>query len=184
MHSGIWIVILLMVGWACETASSKRLESGKAKFSTSDASEIYFRNVRQIAYEKTTLEEAKLDIYRFEKRNTSEEAAVLNLAIAINWRFDEAYLQVEPNRYLQQMDTLEILWQDTTSKQEGTYLFKGGNKEDHFSFVLQTYRHIRQEQKLYLMKSDGMREPLLEDRRSREAFRITAYDYFRLVDLL
>lgn len=184
MRSFILLGLVAAIFSACNPDKTKKVSAEGSRFSTSDASELFFRNVRQLYYDKTTMKEAKLDVYRIKDRNTSEDQPVLNLSIVMNWRYDEAYLLAEPNSYLQQLDTLEILWQDTITHQQGYYSFSNGSKEEHFTFAAQIYQSIQQEHKLYLLKDNQEKIKFLADKKSREAFRRTIFDYFRLVDLL
>lgn len=169
---------------ACNPGKTKKVRSDQVKFSTSDASELFFKNVRQIYYDKSTLEAAKLDVYRSKDRIISAIDPLLNLAIVINWRYDEAYLLVEPNEPLQELDTIKILWKDTVNQQQGYYTYAGGSKEDQFNFVARLYQGLQREQKFYLIDMDGGQTKFMADHKSREVFRKTVFDYFRLVDLL
>lgn len=183
MRLVILMGLAVVVFGACNPDKTKRVSAEGSKFSTSDASELFFKNVRQLYYDKTTMEEAKLDVYRIKDRNKAEDQPVLSLSIVINWRYDEAYLLTEPNHYLQELTPLKILWQDTITRQQGYYNFHAGSKEDHFKFATQIYQSIQNEHQFYLIKDDE-KVDFLRDKRSREAFRKTMFDYFRLVDLL
>lgn len=170
---------------ACNPDKKRKSDPDKIKFTTSDASELFFRNIRQLYYDKATMKEAKLDIYRIKDRDRAEDQPVINLSIVINWRYDEAYILLEPNAYLQEYDTLKIHWQDTVSRQKGNYFFHAaGSKEDQFRFASKIYQSLQDEHNLYLIEQDNQKTPLLKDRQAREAFRKTIFDYFRLVDLL
>lgn len=168
---------------ACEGGKRREMNEEEAKYTTSDASEIFFRNVRSIYYEKTAMDEAKLDVYRLKKRPQADDYPLLNLSIVVNWRHDEAYVLTEPNAYLQQMDTIRIIWRDSLQNDSGEFQFAGGNKDNHFRLATQLYRSIQAQRKLYV-RSNEQEIPFMQQREAREAFRITMVDYFRLVDLL
>lgn len=153
------------------------------KYTTSDASELFFKNVRSIFYEKTSMDEAKLDVYRIKERVEAEDEPVLNLSIVVNWRFDEAYVLTEPNAFLRQMDTIKVVWKDTSRNESGIYAFSQGSKDAHFRFATQLYRSIGAEHQLRLLMED-QEVSFLDKRDTREPFRKTMVDYFRLVDLL
>lgn len=176
---------LLSAGFvACNLDKDTRVDETRAKFTTSDASELFFKNVRQIRYDHQEIPESKLNIFRIDERSLAEDYPVLNLAIAINWRYDEAYLLTEPNAYLRELDTIRVHWQDSVGQQEGTYLWTGGNKEAHFTFASQLYQSIQRGHQLYVVNAKGKEEALLDSYDDREAFRKTMFDYYRLVDLL
>ncbi len=179
------IIILLVSVYllACDASGNKDISEEKAKYTTSDASEIFFKNVRSIYYDKTVMEQARLDVYKIKDRLQSDEYPLLNLSIVVNWRYDEAYVLTEPNAYLQRMDTIQVVWQDTISNQGGMYQFTQGNKDAHFRFATQLYRSLSAEHQLYLL-DEGEKLKFMHRRDIREPFRKTMVDYFRLVDLL
>lgn len=176
-------LILPFILAACEGGKRKEISEEEAKYTTSDASEIFFRNVRSIYYEKTVIDEAKLDVYRLKDRPEADDYPLLGLSIAVNWRYDEAYVLTEPNTFLQQMDTIRIMWRDTTQNDSGVFQFSKGSKDDHFRLATQLYRSIQAQRKLYVLH-DQQELPFMQRRDAREAFRKTMVDYFRLVDLL
>ena len=175
-------VFLVLSLLACNPDKERRVNDAEAKFTTSDASELFFKNVRQGYYDKETMKDAKLDIYRIKERSQSAEQPVLNLAIVINWRYDEAYVLTEPNEYLQAQDTLKVYWQDTLN-QQGVYRYTPGNKQHHFQFASQIYNSLQDQHRLYTESPQGEPVPMLANREEREAFRKTMMDYYRLVDL-
>jgi hypothetical protein len=168
---------------ACGSSVKQEINEKEAKYTTSDASELFFKNVRSIYYEKTVMDEAKLDVYRIKERQQAEEYPLMNLSIVVNWRYDEAYVLTEPNAYLQQMDTIRVVWQDTTVNEQGEYIFTQGNKDAHFSFATQLYRSLQAEHQLFVLDA-GEPVKFMNRRDAREPFRKTMVDYFRLVDLL
>ena len=174
---------LLLGLLSCTSGKEQPVDDTQAKFTTSDASELFFKNVRQGYYDKETMDEAKLDIYRITERNQADDQPVLNLAIVMNWRYDEAYILTEPNAYLQQLDTLRVYWQDTIQQQQGDYLYIPGNKEKHYQFASQIYNSLQGQHQLYVKPNSGKAAPMLNKRADREAFRKTMVDYYRLGDL-
>ncbi len=177
----VWIFFAFTV-LACNPDKQRKVASEQVKFTTSDASELFFRNVRQLYYDKTVMEEAKLDVYRIKERSEAESQPIVNLAIAVNWRFDEAYLLVEPNPFFQHIDTIQVIWQDTVRQEDGIFYFMNGNKEAHFEFASQLYNSLLGAQQLFIINNQE-RFPLLQNDDEREAFRKTMVDYYRLVDL-
>ncbi len=180
------LLFLIMLGSlaGCNLDKDTQVDDKKAKFTTSDPSELFFKNVRQIYYDQEEMAAAKLNIFRLGDRSEAEDYPVINLAIASNWRYDEAYLLVEPNAYLEKLDSIRVTWKSPESQQEGTYRWAQGNKEAQFAFASQLYRSIQQGHQLYVTNPRGEQERLLDRYDDREAFRKTMFDYYRLVDLL
>lgn len=166
---------------ACHPGKSKKIEIAEPKFSTSDASELFFKNIRQSYYDKEEMKDAKLDVYKIKDR---KESALLQPVIVINWRYDEAYLLLEPNTQLQELDSVKINWEDTVINNKGFYVFTQGNKEDQFRLATQIYNSLQDQHQLYILGEDNQKQPFFQKPTDREAFRKTMFDYFRLVDLL
>ena len=179
------LLLTLLAGLsACNLDKNTQIDETKAKFSTSDASELFFKNMRQVRYDQQEMPEAKLNVFRWGDRPLAADYPVINLAIAINWRYDEAYLLVEPNAYLEGLDSIQVVWQDSVGQQQGEYVWAGGNKESQFTFASQLYRSIQRGHRFFIRNPKGKEEKFLRRYDDREAFRITMFDYYRLVDLL
>lgn len=171
-------ILAAMIGCASDNQKKAGTE---ARYSTSDANEIFFKNVRQTEYNKEVMEAAKLDVYRMADRPTDEDLPQVNLAITINWRYDEAYILVEPNGFLASEDSLLVQWQDTVHQTSGMYLFPFGNKDTHYIFATSIYNSLLENHNLLIQK-EGEMLPFLRGKNERETFRRTMLDYLRLVD--
>ncbi|SDK70573.1 hypothetical protein SAMN05421823_103336 [Catalinimonas alkaloidigena] len=171
----------LMAG--CGLKLDRDVNEHQARFRTTDASELYFRNVRSTAYEAQELPGNQMRVYRMDDRSRATDRPVLNLAIALNWQYDEAYVLVEPNGWFPESDTLQVAWEQPDSLHSGLYTFAFGSKENHFRFASQLQRSLLRGDALYHQATDGTRTPLLAQKAEREIFRKTMIDYYRLVEL-
>ncbi|MGB3848509.1 MAG: hypothetical protein WA958_00965 [Tunicatimonas sp.] len=180
------LLLLIALGGlaACNLDKDTQVDDRKAKFTTSDPSELFFKNVRQIYYDQEEMAAAKLNIFRLGDRSEAEDYPVINLAIASNWRYDEAYLLVEPNAYFEELDSIRVTWKNAETQQEGRYRWARGSKEAQFKFASQLYRSIQQGHQLTVTNRQGQQEKLLDRYDDREVLRKTMFDYYRLVDLL
>jgi len=169
--------IILLTG--CHPEKSELIKPEEIDFSTDDASELFFKNIRELYYEKEVMEEAKLDIYRLKSRSVSEEQPVLNLAIVMNWRLDEAYLLIEPNSFLSDLDRFEIIWKDPGGESD-QIVYEMGNKTTQLEFAGFLYNGILNK-RTFQFKVNKNTSDLLKDSTQRESFRITFFDYLRLV---
>ena len=170
------LVIFVIALTSCSINSDKENEVNEG-FSTDESSKLFFKNVRKSYYDLTVLEEAKLETYRFKKRVVEDDEPILNLAIVNNWRFDEAYVLLEPNVLLK-MDDLKIRWSEETGIQE--LVFANTNKESHLTFADKVFGLINSEIEMEVWTGEDW-NPFLNTSQSKEAFRITMYDYYRLV---
>lgn len=181
-HQAFVLVLVLLLIFSCNPDKTKEVDQTTISFKTNDASKLFFKNIRQTYYDKEEMEAAKLEIYRLKKRNTLNEGAVINLAIVNNWRFDEAYLLLEPNSLLQ-LDQLSVKWINEKTKTQGVITFENGNKESIVKFADQLYAQIQQESDFSVVVNEKNID-ILKSPGDREAFRITMVDYYRLVQRL
>lgn len=164
---------------SCNPDKNKRADPAKIKFTTSDDAELFFKNVRQQSYELQEMKAAKLLVYRHEDRNLQADYPLLQPALVVNWRYDEAYLLLEPGEAIPNDEPLVIGWQDTLQNKSGEYRFEFGNKEEHLRFAGELYSSILDGHKLYYL-SDSLSVPFLDKKEDRKIFRLSLLDYYRL----
>ena len=163
---------------ACNPVKDKKVDQTTIRFKTDESSKLFFKNVRRSYYDVEVMEEAKLEIYRLEKRVQESDGPVLNISIVNNWRYDEAYVLLEPNSAAGSLSDMKVIWENEDGN-SGEISLEGGNKKNQLDFAAKVYEQIQNGSQFYIMK-DGERLPFLNDSKSREAFRITLFDYFRL----
>lgn len=169
--------------FACNPDKHKKVSADEFHFSTSASSVLFFKNVRQIFYERTENNAAKAIVYRMRERVHDETKPLLYPAIVLLWAQDEAAVILEGNQFLANADTLRFLWEDTVRKQSGEYFFPNGDRRTHYKLAAQIYHSIQEEHRLWLQTDSG-RIPFFVTEREREPFRKTMIDYFRLVNVL
>jgi hypothetical protein len=155
----------------------------RVQFATTASSVLFFKNVRQLFYEREANTAAQLDLYRIRERRLDPQVAVLSPLIVHNWRHDEAYVLMEKNRYLAATDSLRVTWRDTVTQQTGAYLFPNGDKRTHYRFAAQLYGSLQAGHHLHLQTDSGL-VALMPGEVYREPFRKSLLDYFRLVGVL
>ncbi len=175
-----WLLCITIAGCSIK---HKEVEQSDVKFKTTDASLLFFKNVRQLYYDREHVAAGEMDIYRISRRSHSKDHAVINLAIANNWRHDEAYLLVEPNDLLADLNQLQVEWSTPSGDTSGLYTFAYGSKINHFTFANQLHKSILEEHSLKIRMNDSTSVSLLEEPVERDAFRKTMLDYYRLVEL-
>lgn len=179
MKSLALLFIIILVSASCNPVKDKQVDQTTIDFKTDDSSKLFFKNVRRNYYDVEVMEEAKLEIYRFKERIIDSDKPAINLSIVNNWRYDEAYVLLEPNEPIGSIQDIKLEWQneDGTS---GVLNFEGGNKTDQLMFASELYKQIQDGSTFWLVSAED-RISLLDDNKSREAFRITMFDYYRLV---
>ena len=179
MRNSLPFLCMALFVLACNPDKGKLVDQTTISFKTNDASKLFFKNVRQSYYDFEEMEAAKLEIFRFKKRVTEETRPIVNLAIVNNWRYDEAYLLLEPNA-LVGLSQINIKWSNPESGESGEILYEKGNKEAIVQFADQVYAQIQQSSQ-FTIEINGSEAEFLSKSEDREAFRITMFDYYRLV---
>ena len=179
MKQFIFSILVLSALISCNPDKNKRPDPTKLRFTTTDDDELFFRNLRQVYYDKEDMTAAKLQVFRYSDRLIRPEKPQVQLAMVVNWRFDEAYLLIEPNDKINTDKPIEINWKNNETGKSGKYIFNYGSKEDHLKFAGQLYGSVLDGHTLEYV-TDSAAVPLLDLPEEREAFRISMFDYYAL----
>ncbi|MBS9523402.1 hypothetical protein KIH41_14385 [Litoribacter ruber] len=156
------------------------LEEGEIRTSITAASRLYFMNVRQPFYDRENRNDAKMNVFRLSKRVVDDSRPVINLSIILNRVKEDAYIYLEPSEAI--LDgRINLKYSFDESDSSGIIQFGGGDRFDHFRFVDQVYPLLLQDAHFEIETSDGW-EPILVERKERDAFKTTSFDYFRLLE--
>ncbi len=151
------------------------------EFSITDASRIYFKNVRSAYYDAENRRDAKMNLYRLGKRVDDSTKNVLNATLILNAVNDAAYLYLEPQGSFQHENPLEVKW-ESKSGVGGSGQFHQGDRYSHYHFVKQIYPLLEESQQIqFWALVDENWLPILEEEKERTAFLITCRDFFRLI---
>jgi len=172
------LVFVLLISFFNE--KKPNIDNQDSILAINDASRLYFKNVRQAYYDIEGRNDAKMNIYRLGKRVTTEEEAVLNVAIIINRIKDEAYLYVEPSAAFGSEDVINIRWESEDQSTSGELNFRSGDRYDHYGFMEKIYPLILANAS-FRAEIAGEWLPILINQKERDAIRITSFDYFRLI---
>jgi len=174
---GLILIILSLAG--CKIDHEKKADRTRFQFEIGDDSELFFRNVRQIYYDRSS-PDGTWQAYRFGDRYRGNERPVILPVIVINWLKDEAYLLIDTNEILSEEDYLEVIITDPATSKSDTLTLNQRGRERMLEFGSQLYEAIQSNQ-IITVRSKGAFVPLLTEETDREAFRITMSDYYRLI---
>ena len=177
MRSFYTLIFLLI---SCNPDKLKKVEVEQVDFETSEASELFFRNIRQTYYRKDKQPESNLDIYRLKK--LVRQNPKFFPTIVHNWQYDEAYLIMDFDFSLNKENKLILLWNGNQDGKMNSQVYTIKNKESHFQLSTTIYNHILNEDRV-LVKQNNDTLRLFENNEEKEGFRITMVDYYRLVDI-
>lgn len=171
-------IIPLLLFFSCNLDKDTLVDRKKFSFKTGDDTELFFKNVRQSYYDLEENKAAKFNVFRHENRVKEADHPLLNAAIVVNFMNDEAYILLEPNEQLVDLDKLHLFW-SADMDQGGEIVLNNYNREEMLEFASQVYEAIRMHAK-FNIEMDGERVPVLTNEAERKAFRVTLSDYYRL----
>ncbi|WP_215225476.1 hypothetical protein [Echinicola shivajiensis] len=146
-----------------------------------DASRLYFKNMRQYYYDVEKKDEAKLDIFRYGKRLKDENRPFINLSIIISRIKDKAFIYLEPSELLNDEKEIQVRWENLENGNTGTLSFIPGDRHSHFDFVARLAPLIEDGTR-FQVKINSDWQTILDSEKERYAFTVTAEDYFRLIE--
>jgi hypothetical protein len=155
--------------------------SGKedSPMSITDADRLYFKNVRAAYYDIEDRKDAKMTIYRYGKKEESDDFPGIGLSILINKVKDEAYIFVDnASKDLPVRLKWSIVGQENN---KGELVFEGGDKFQHFDFVEKLYPLLL-ENTFFELWHNGVFSPVLQEEHQKDALKITITDYFKLIN--
>ncbi|MCC5930951.1 MAG: hypothetical protein JJU28_17025 [Cyclobacteriaceae bacterium] len=183
MKNVVPFTILVFICLSCGPDKSADLDPEIPKFNTTDAAELFFKNLRSPYYDLEDREDVKMLVYRFSKRNKTEEKPILGLALVIHWIKDEAFLLFEPNHFFDTPEPVVIYCTNPETSEITKLSFYRADVRTQFTLAVNLYKMLQQKFIFEIHIGDHS-YLLFEDEKEREAFRITVYDFLRLVELI
>lgn len=168
------ITLLFLIVFSCHPEKEGKAELLEIQFSTTDASELFFKNVRKSYYFIEEMKTAGLEVYILK----SSPRGLLQPVIVLNWRADQAFIMLQPADTLDEELKIIIRGESIDS-----LFFDGRDRGHHAQVALTIYNAILDKRKLSLMHKKN-EYPLFTSRKEEEAFRITAFDFLRLTEVL
>lgn len=182
--SSFILFLLFVLTSACEQHKNVKIDGSSPQFKMQQSNRLFFRNMRQTYYDMEEMKAAKMEVYRISERDTSHNAPVINAKIIQHWGQDRAYAMIDPHPFLEGIDVLKVSWADTTQNTKGTYTFPINSPQPiHYRFATELYSSIQSGHVLTLEVAD-QEVSLFPTHKSREPFRKTMVDFYRLVGIL
>ncbi len=139
---------------------------------TTDASELFFKNVRQSYYNVRELADAGMNVFDIK---SADENSLLRISLIHHWRTDEASVLLE----FRDLATPLALTIETDSL-ESPVIFDGQNVQDHIELALRLFKAIQNKEEVRIGEFEDAL--VFANRKQREAFRITMIDFLTLTE--
>lgn len=175
-----YFVFLLILLQACNTDQYKKVDLEEPDFETDDASELFFKNIRQSSYLVEENTAAGLFLFRHKEWPEAEEGALFVPVIVFNWRQDKAYMLIEWLSLEEDDMPIELLVHREQEAQSITYTT--GNMKEQLLLLARIYNAIIDGASIMIIK-DGEPPPFFRTDKQRQLFRVVMFDYFRLTGL-
>lgn len=169
---------LLLTITSCKIDDDKTIDRDRLGFKIGSDTQLFFKNVRQSYYDLEENKAAKFNVFRFSDRSKDSEELVLNLAIVVNYLQDEAYLLIETSEAVNN-ENIELTAQHPNTDDTQDVILNEMNREAMLNFCTDVYELLVQGYQ-FEIKAGEEWKPVLDTHKTREAFRITVSDYYRL----
>lgn len=173
MHHYTPIILLILISFGCHPDKNKPVMPEEIRFEMTEASELFFKNVRKSAYEIEERRKAGMDLYTNPEFNQGSE--FIRPVLIINWRMDRAYFFMEK-------DTATESISITIEGQPEPHIFSGTTQQEGVQLALEIYNAILAGNEVYVHEN-GERKPFFLNEASSEIFRIMFFDFLRLVEI-
>lgn len=167
---GLVLVLSFFNGYRANNSGEDRT------FKVNDSNRIYFLNVRSIHYDREIRQDAKMMLFRHDKRLQSHLTPTLDPVIVLNSGKENAYIYFD----LKNADWPIQISAQTTSATK-VFDFSNGNNFDHFS-ILQNLKSAIQENADFELVLNGETYPLWSKETEKESVKAVVEDYFRLLN--
>ena len=158
---------------------STAIDLEKIRFQSTDASEIYFRNMRRSYYDMEEHQEAGIELYTLSGYRDLETVN-LRPTLAYNWRNDFVAIMVSKSDELKNEESLVLIFESPESQHK--LILNDGDIKTQTTLALKLYNGILANNEIYLVQN-RQKQPVFKSSEEKELFRITTFDFLRFVEM-
>ena len=167
MYKFILFTTFLLIILSLASCNSSRSEVKKELNSTTDDSEIFFKNVRQLYYSVNENSSAHLNTYKLKKQPASQYPEI---KIIHNWSEDKAYVMLSFE---------EELILTLTNECDSTFHFNGNSMTNHLKCADFIFFAIKNGCTI-ISANDSLK--ILSTPEEKKAFTVTMKDFYNLTN--
>lgn len=167
-------IVLLIISFGCVPDKNEEVNKSELNFSTTDASELYFKNVRESYYSVDDRQDQGIKVFVYEDWNLEATYPLLNLSIVYNWQNDKAFVMANPNPYFPESAQI-VVGSDTV-------LFEQSNMKQQLEVASAIYNGIVREETISILVNNEWKN-LFSNSQDKQNFKITMYDFYRLTEV-
>ena len=175
-----WIVAMLAIVICFSIfLPVKKINLEEVNFSTTQSSELYFKNMRAYFYNQSVHEEANFTLYRISSRETDTTKNKLSFLIISNWLQSEYYIMAESGISDLSNNSLKISYENSDSS--GVINLLEPNSYANYVFAAKLYFQIEKNAVLKINQQNGW---IQFSESEKKSLKKTLKDYFKLVGKL
>lgn len=165
---------------ACHPDKDKLVDIDEIKYESTDASELFFKNVRRSYYDLEERRDAGIELYTLSEYEDVQNPTLLP-TIAYNWRNDFVSIMLAIEKPSEDDVPITLLFGEEGPDQD-KMLFDNQNIRTQTSAAVNIYNQIISKKDIYLVVGSD-KKPLFQNADEQDMFRITVFDYLRFVEI-
>jgi len=174
-----WFIIFLFLS-GCHTGQQNRVNENIQDFSTTDASILFFKNLRSPYYERSENMNGSIHSYILKNRYRGNDRTVCQPLINLQRYEDRASITLTLIGHTGTETDIWIDWKSALTGNHGEIAFNLNDK-DHSRPAIEIYNHLISGTD-FILRIGNNKADILQNREDRESFRITLVDFLRLIE--
>ncbi len=164
---------------ACHPDKNRLVSLDEISFRSTDASELYFKNMRRSYYETEERQEAAIELYTLSDYSEIQ-TPLMKPVIAYNWRNDFVSIMLSIPDDLDNDPTIALIFEEAGEQQK--MILNDADIRTQTTVAVKIYNGILSNHEIFLVVND-QRYPLFDSKDEMDMFRITVFDYLRFVEI-
>ena len=168
----IFYLLIIIYLFSCNVDKEKKVDIEHFNFSTTDASELYFKNVRESYYH---IEEKEgIRVYRLQAYD-EVDSSLLRPMIVYHWRVDKAFLMLEFSDRINP-ESIDMQLGETSLSHQVIQI------KDHLTLANDIHNAIIDEKDILINQQNEL-TPLFREISEKSNFSLVLYDFFRFTNV-
>lgn len=175
----LWLILIL---FSCKIDRKSVIDRDRLTYRFTDDDYLFFKNLRQIYYDHTSLADGRLEVYRHGDRPSDASVPFVYPCIVVNPSLGEAYILIEHSEALADEEVIAIIETSPSSSRPVEYSLAERGRDNMLEFATKIYEGIMADVTIEIRRGKAF-YPLFRNDEEKEAFRRTLADYYRLTNV-
>lgn len=171
-YSLLLLLLFSLIFVACKSDRKKKVNLENFTFSTTDASELYFKNIRESYYQVEVKEGIKI----FRLKDYEElDSIIIKPIIVYHWRVDKAFLMLE---FQPEINSENIQISESASEKNYQVI----QIKDHLLLANDLYNMLSDEKEPHIL-IEKRKIPVFGHKLEKSYFSLVLYDFYRFTNI-